>query len=218
MFVQSFGKYSNNWLRRTNIKSNLTPEIEWTLKLSIYDAKPWCLHFTAKKFQYPSRFSETDPEMLHTCLMCPCRAFYELGFSCFVFLAGNVGSLQTQISHTRYNTKPTYLAKKKIIIRKNIRQGHIKHVCKILGSYLSKTAWGLGIGLWRDSGFTFEPACIKKQKRRGWAYMRAMKDSLQPFNMKSLGSNPEVVHRAHDFCPCFLDPKLFYTCGIIVGQ
>ena len=41
MFVQSFAqKYSKNCLRRTNIESNLTPEIECTLKPSNYDAKP----------------------------------------------------------------------------------------------------------------------------------------------------------------------------------
>ena len=33
-------KYSKNRLRRTNIKPNLTPEIEFTLKSSNYDAKP----------------------------------------------------------------------------------------------------------------------------------------------------------------------------------
>ena len=73
-------KYSKNWLRRANIKSGLTPKIQCTLKPSNYDAKPWFLHFTARKSKCPRRFWEIDPENLHTCSMCPCRAFYEWGF------------------------------------------------------------------------------------------------------------------------------------------
>ena len=34
-------KHSENWLRRANIKPNLTPKIEYPLKPSYYDAKPW---------------------------------------------------------------------------------------------------------------------------------------------------------------------------------
>ena len=41
-------KYSENWLLRTNIKSNLTPKIEFTLKPRNHDAKPWFLHSTHK--------------------------------------------------------------------------------------------------------------------------------------------------------------------------
>ena len=78
-------KYSKSWLRRTNIKSNLTPKIEDTLKPSNYDAKPWFLHFTAQKSKCPRRFWQIDPEKLHTCLMCPCRAFYECVFLFFFF-------------------------------------------------------------------------------------------------------------------------------------
>ena len=37
--VQSFVQISKNRLRRTNIKSNLTPKIEYTLKPSTYNAK-----------------------------------------------------------------------------------------------------------------------------------------------------------------------------------
>ena len=78
-------KKSKNWLLRTNIESNLTPKIENTLKPSNYDAKPWFLHLTAQKSKCPHRFWELDPEILHTCLMCPCRAFYEWAFLFFVF-------------------------------------------------------------------------------------------------------------------------------------
>ena len=71
---------SKNWLRRTNIKSNLTPKLECILKRSNYDANPWFLHLIAQKSKCPRRFWEIDPEILHTCLMCPCRAYYECLF------------------------------------------------------------------------------------------------------------------------------------------
>ena len=86
-------QWSKNWLRtrRTNIKSNLTPEIEYPRKTNNYDAKPWFLLFTAQKSKCPRRFWEIDPEIWHTCLlMCPCRAFHEWIFLLFVFFAGNV--------------------------------------------------------------------------------------------------------------------------------
>ena len=41
---------------------------------------------------------ERDPEIVRTCSMCPCRAFDTLIF--FIFLAGYVCSLNTQISPT----------------------------------------------------------------------------------------------------------------------
>ena len=81
----SFPQKSKNWLRRTSIKSNLKPEIENTLKRRNYDAKPLFLHFTAQKPKCPRRFWEIDPEILHTCSMCPCRAFYEWGFRFLFF-------------------------------------------------------------------------------------------------------------------------------------
>ena len=81
--------------------SILTPKIEYTLKPSNYDVKPWFLHFTARKSTCPRRFWEIDPEILHTCLMCPCRAFYERG--------------------TKKKKKHSWKA----------RQGHVKHECKI---------------------------------------------------------------------------------------
>ena len=39
---------------------------------------------------------ERDPEILRTCLMCPCRAFDDFFFP--IIFAGYVGSLKTQIS------------------------------------------------------------------------------------------------------------------------
>ena len=50
---------------RTNTKSNLTPKIEYTLKPSTYDAKPWFLHFNRKKVQMSTPFFERDPDFLH---------------------------------------------------------------------------------------------------------------------------------------------------------
>ena len=102
-------KNSKNWLRRTNIKSTLTPKIEYTLKPSNYDAKPWFLHLIAQKSKCPRRFWELDPEFLHTCFMCPCRAYYECVFCSFLF-AENVGSLKTQISRKKQD--PKYLTKR----------------------------------------------------------------------------------------------------------
>ena len=126
-------KYSKNWLRKTNIKSNLTPEIKYTLKPSNYEAKPWFLHFTAQKSKCPRRFREINPEISRTCSMCPCRVFYE----CFYWktIAGNLGSLKTQISQKIQKNR--YLAKTKRKEKpdsQKARQGHIKHVCKISGS------------------------------------------------------------------------------------
>ena len=45
-------------VRRTNIKSNSTPEIEKTLKPRYFDAKPWSLYFNAQKSKCPRRFLE----------------------------------------------------------------------------------------------------------------------------------------------------------------
>ena len=72
-------KYSKNWLRRTNIKSIWTPRIKYTQKPSIYDAKSWFSPFTVPKSNAHSSL-EIDLEIVRTCLMCSCRAFYECVF------------------------------------------------------------------------------------------------------------------------------------------
>ena len=67
------------------------------------------LHLTPQNSKCPRRFWETDPEILHKCLMCPSRAFFEWVFFCLVlFFAENVGSLKTQISPKKCK-KPKYL-------------------------------------------------------------------------------------------------------------
>ena len=121
-------KYSKNWLRKTNIKSNLTPEIKYTLKPSNYEAKPWFLHFTAQKSKCPRRFREINPEISRTCSMCPCRVFYE----CFYWktIAGNLGSLKTQISQKIQNPN-IWLKEKKN--RKRLGRGTLDTHMKILG-------------------------------------------------------------------------------------
>ena len=45
----------------------------------------WFKHKTPNSFRVrcPRRFWEMDPEFMHTCLMCPCRAFYESFFFFF---------------------------------------------------------------------------------------------------------------------------------------
>ena len=106
--------------------------MEYTLKPSNYHVKPWFLHVTAQKSKYPRRFWELDPEFLYTCLMCPCRAFYECFFCFLFFFAENVGSLKTQISPK--NTKTQISDGKSKNYSLKARQGHLKHVWKTPGS------------------------------------------------------------------------------------
>ena len=139
MFVQSSRHQSKNWLRGTNIKSNLTPRVECTLKPSNYDAKPWLLHFAARKSKCPRCFWEIDPEILHTRLMCPCRAFTKgIFLFFFVFSLEIEDPFKIQISQKMQ--KPKHLAKKK---RKNsnskrLGKGILNTLCKISGSISQK--------------------------------------------------------------------------------
>ena len=55
-------KNSKNWMRRSNNESNFTPKIEYILKTSNYNAKPWFLYLTTQK-KRPRRFWELDPEI-----------------------------------------------------------------------------------------------------------------------------------------------------------
>ena len=44
-----------------NLETNLTRRIEYILKPSNYDAKPWFLHFTTQRSKFPRRFREIWP-------------------------------------------------------------------------------------------------------------------------------------------------------------
>ena len=141
-------KYSKNWLRRTNIKSNLTPEIECTLKPSNYEAKPWLPHFTAQKSKCPRRFREMDPEILRTCSMCPCQAFYE----CFFSFSLEIWDPLRPKYPKKYKTQISGEKKKKrkIPIRKRLGRGTLNTCAKFQGLSLKN---GVDIGLWRNLGF-----------------------------------------------------------------
>ena len=102
-FYKVSRKYSKNWLRRTNIKSNLTPKIECSLKPSNYDAKPGLLHFTPQKSKC-SPCLDRAWNIAHV-FNVPLPSLLRFFFS----FAGNVGSLKTQISKKK---QPNYLAKK----------------------------------------------------------------------------------------------------------
>ena len=93
--------------------------------------------------QYPRRVRETLNEILHTCLMCPCRAFYVCSFFRHVFgLLHFWGYLSLKGSHIssdkREKTHP-----------KRAQQGDMKHVRKISGC-ISQKRRGHVFGLLRD--------------------------------------------------------------------
>ena len=77
--------------------SSFPPMKGYPLLKKIYDAHipgaGWFKHKTRNSFrcQYPRHFWELDPGILHTCLVCPCRAsnkcyFYVVGCQIFGFL------------------------------------------------------------------------------------------------------------------------------------
>ena len=103
MFVQISRKKMKNWLRRTNFKSNLTPKIEYILKASNYNAKPWFLHLTAQKSNCPRRFWELDHYFLHV-FNVPFSSLLRMFCFCSCFFAENVASL-TQICKKKTKTQ-----------------------------------------------------------------------------------------------------------------
>ena len=103
------------------------------------------------RLQCLRRFWDIDPELLHACLMCPCRAFYVVFFvSCcfrqifwvFIFFLD-----------IRVLVDLTFPAKKKKKNRKKLGRGTL-NMCANFRIYLSKTAW------------TFKLLCGKVQKSR----------------------------------------------------
>ena len=101
----------------------------------------WFKHKTPNSFrvQCPRRFWEMDPEILHTRLMCPCRAFTKgIFLFFFVFSLEIEDPFKIQISQKMQ--KPKHLAKKK---RKNsnskrLGKGILNTLCKISGSISQK--------------------------------------------------------------------------------
>ena len=120
-----------------------------------------------------------DPKILHTCLLCPCRAFNEcvcvffrqiLGFLCFVGYLGLKGP-------------HIFADKKKEHIRKRFGRGAL-HTCKISGSNSQKrrghldfsavkcknhglASWLLGFSVYSILGFKFDLYIIY------WSYIRS---------------------------------------------
>ena len=91
------------------------------------------------KPQIPSEFNvhavferkslQVDPEFLHTCLMCLCRAFYKSFLrSFFVCFWPDIWVF----------VFPKFPAKRKEKQSQKARQGHVKHVYKISGSIFKK--------------------------------------------------------------------------------
>ena len=126
-------KKSKNWLRRTNIKSTLTPNIEYILKPSNYNAKTWFLHLTAQKSKCPRRFWELDPGILHVFnvpLPSLSRMFFFFRRKCGV-------SSDTNIPRKNEN-RNIWRKEKKQKHPLQAWQGHTKHTCKISGSNSQK--------------------------------------------------------------------------------
>ena len=74
-------------------------------------------------------------------LMCPRQAFYDWGFLFLFFFRWKFGIPYDPNIRRKYPNPKMSGGKKNHL--KKARQGHIKHVCKISGVYLSKTAWTL---------------------------------------------------------------------------
>ena len=85
-------------------------------------------------------FLRVRPWSFVTCLMCPCRAFYECFCFCFWLYSPKMWGLlrlkYPKKSKTQMSDEKTRKAKKKHSLKP--RQGHTKHMCKISGSTSQK--------------------------------------------------------------------------------
>ena len=138
----------------------LTPKIEYTLKPSNYDAKPWLLPFTAQKSKFPRRFWEKDPEILHTYLCAHAEPFARV---CVSFHGWKCG-IPWDPSIKNKKTKLKYRAKKerKSPFVQRLSRGTLNACAKFQGLPLKNDA---DFGLWRIWGHVFEPVCIISVKR-----------------------------------------------------
>ena len=140
-------------------------------------ATGWFKHKIPNYFrvQCPRLFWEIGPEMLHTCSMCPCRAFHEWGSFVFLFFRQMFdffyfwGYLGLKGSH--FSSEIKQKNKKKHAYK--ARQVNIEHVCKILGSISQKrrrhfdfcaincknnslASWLRGVRVYSNSGVKFD--------------------------------------------------------------
>ena len=98
----------------------------------------WFKHKKPKSLQssMPTRrFWEIDPEILHTCLICPCQACYEWGFRFFVFFRQIFGFFFffLDIWVLRGPTFPAKKPKTKKPIRKRLGRGTLNTWAKSQG-------------------------------------------------------------------------------------
>ena len=107
------------------------------------------------KVQMSTPFLELDPDIMYTCLICPCPAFCE----CFLTLLFHSPKMWGLL-RPKYPNKNTItqISDGKKIASLKARQGHTKSMCKISGSYLSKTAWTLASVV--IVSFMLEPDCM----------------------------------------------------------
>ena len=71
-------------------------------------------NFAARKSKCPRRFSEIEPEFVHTCIVCaPAEPFTGVFF--VRFFAGNVGCLKTLISQKPKNPKISGWGRKNMV-------------------------------------------------------------------------------------------------------
>ena len=131
-----------------NIKSNLTTKIEYTLKSSNYDAKPWFFHFTAQNSNVHAVFERQEPEILQTCWVCPCRAFHD--FFCFCFFSLERWYLNKTQKITKTQTPGWKKQKPKTPLVKVSAGAHQTRVQNFRVLPLKN---GLDIRLWRNLGF-----------------------------------------------------------------
>ena len=90
MFAQRFVQKFEELTAQDPYKVKFNAHIR-ILQPSNYNGKPLLLHYTAQKSKCPRRFLELDPQIMHTCLMCPCRASYEWVLFLFLFFRQKCG-------------------------------------------------------------------------------------------------------------------------------
>ena len=99
------------------------------------------LALTAHKFKCPRHFWEIDPEFLHTCLICPCRAFDVFFFSLELWDQSRPKypkTTKTQISGAKNENR-------KKPIRKRLGMGTLNTCAKFQGQSLKNGVDNFGV-------------------------------------------------------------------------